>query len=120
MNFDKQQALEALKLWARPVIAKAIASTEQKAIEYALRHADGLKDKSGLALDYAMRQYAQATQRVPVLNATQLDDQAVRALLKPEIEKVFAELPDYVKQAARKVVPPVTDAPELPSGEGEQ
>lgn len=117
MKFSKEQTLNALKLWARPVIAKAIASTEQKAIEYALRHAEGLKDKSGLALDYAMRQYAQATQRVPVLNSTDLDDQAVRAILKPEIERVFRDLPDYIKQASRQVVPPVTDAPELPSGE---
>ncbi|GBF05831.1 hypothetical protein DAERI_060091 [Deinococcus aerius] len=105
----------------RTLAAKAIPAIEAQAIQYYLQHAAELKGKADLALDYAMRQYADLTRNVPLLNTTTLDDTMVREQLRQALAWAWERADERVKQAARDVrqaetQPPVTDAPEVEPG----
>lgn len=115
--------LNILQAYLRSWATKAIVATEQAAIDYYLKHGHKLLSKKEWALDYGVAQYCKATANVPFLNTVTWDDDLVRAQLSKTIDQLFAELDARITQAARDVTDqpaPVTDAPELPSGEGEQ
>lgn len=92
-----------LTAYLRTLAAKAIPEMEKRAIEWYLRHGEVLRDKRALALDYAMQQYKAATKNVPLLAATEIDDQLVRQMLSQALDSVWTELDDRIKQAARDV-----------------
>lgn len=95
-----------LTAYLRTLVAKAIPEMEKRAIEWYLRHGEVLRDKRALALDYAMQQYKAATKNVPLLAATEIDDQLVRQMLSQALDGVWVELDDRIKQAARDVTQP--------------
>ena len=119
MNWNLNIVQAYLRSWA----TKAIVATEQAAIDYYLQNGRKLQDKKDWALDYGVEQYRKATRNVPFLNSVTWDDELVRSQLSKTIDDLFTELDSRITQAAREVTDqpaPVTDAPELPSGEGEQ
>ncbi|MGY2892732.1 hypothetical protein [Deinococcus sp. UYEF24] len=113
--------LNAITAQLRLFALQAVAQTETIGVSVALQQLPTLlsQEKKDQAVEIVYGLYRSFEVNIPVLNATEIDDVLVKAGAAQAVDWAFDQLKDQLNALAPVAAqPPVTDAPELPSGEG--
>ena len=114
--------LNAITAQLRLLALQAVAQTEALGVSVAQRQLPALlsQEKEDQAVEAVYALYRSFEANIPVLNMTTVDDELVKAGAKQAVRWAFDQLKVQLNALAPVARQPVTNAPELPSGQDQK
>ena len=111
--------LNAITAQLRLLALQAVAQTETLGVSVALKELPALlsQEKEDQAIEIVCGLYRGFEANIPVLELTTIDDDLVKAGAREAVHWAFDQLKVQLNALAPVAKQPVTNAPELPSGQ---